>query len=239
MAVKRILHKIILLAILVSGCSTPSAVWHQNAGEIVRGARSEGAPGLLPSEYASLAGTFAKGEELLLQEKVEEADLLFNLTILKGQLLRKNLAAEKTRIAEVERLTQLELQQLEDERMKAVELEKESRRRQAEEVKARVAEQARLNAEAEARRQAERLKLQKERQLVSSHTVKRGESLPQIAALPEIYSDPLLWPLVYRANRDQIRDPRNLWPGQKLRIPRNYSREDIQEARRYAQDKRL
>jgi nucleoid-associated protein YgaU len=31
--------------------------------------------------------------------------------------------------------------------------------------------------------------------------------------------DPTLWPLLYRANRDQIKDPSLLYPGQRLTIP--------------------
>lgn len=238
MAVKQIIYAVLII-FLVSGCSAPTPLWHRNASQMIQAARSEGAPGLLPSEYASFEDTFSRGELLLLDEKIEEADLLFELTMLKGQLLKDNLAAEKARIAEVERARLIEIQHLENERQEAAEREKESRRRDAEEVRARIAEQARLDAETEALRQSERLKIQKEIPLAPSHTVKRGESLPQIAALSEVYNDPLLWPLLYRANRDQISDPRNLWPGQKLRIPRNYTRDDLQEARRYAQERRL
>jgi nucleoid-associated protein YgaU len=234
----------VFLMLAMTGCSTPAPLWHQQAGQIIQAARTGGAPSLLPSEYGSLVDAFSKGENLLLEEDVEEADQLFKLIILKGQLLNENLIAEKRRVAEVERVRlleqqNLEKQQLEKERLEAIERANESRRREAEEVRARIANQAKIDAETEVRRQAERLKVQKERPLVASHTVKRGESLPQIAALPEVYNDSLLWPLIYRANRDQIRDPRNLWPGQSLRIPRNYSREDLQEARRYAQDRRL
>jgi nucleoid-associated protein YgaU len=75
----------------------------------------------------------------------------------------------------------------------------------------------------------------KERQLLASYTVKRGESLPQIASRPEVYADSQLWPLLYRSNRDQISDPRRIWPGQVLRIPRNVGQDDIAEARRFAQ----
>jgi nucleoid-associated protein YgaU len=67
----------------------------------------------------------------------------------------------------------------------------------------------------------------------------RGETLPQIAAQSDVYNDLTVWPLLYRANRDQIRDPGHIWPGQVLRIPRNLSREEIAEARRYSQDKPL
>jgi nucleoid-associated protein YgaU len=68
----------------------------------------------------------------------------------------------------------------------------------------------------------------------AAYTVRRGETLPQIAARSEIYNDSTLWPLIYRANRDQIRDPKQLWPGQVLRIPRHFSRDDALEAKRFS-----
>jgi nucleoid-associated protein YgaU len=49
------------------------------------------------------------------------------------------------------------------------------------------------------------------------HVVQPGESLWQIAKV--LTGDPTLWPLLYRANRDQIVDPSRLYPGQKLSIP--------------------
>jgi nucleoid-associated protein YgaU len=73
--------------------------------------------------------------------------------------------------------------------------------------------------------------------LPSSYTVRRGETLPQISARTEIYNDSTLWPLIYRANRDQIRDPKRLWPGQVFVIPRNFSRDEAVEARKYSNKK--
>lgn len=49
------------------------------------------------------------------------------------------------------------------------------------------------------------------------HVVQPGESLWQIAGRRG--GDPQLWPVLYRANRDQIKDPSRLYPGQTLRIP--------------------
>lgn len=49
------------------------------------------------------------------------------------------------------------------------------------------------------------------------HHVQRGETLSSIAAI--YLGNPHLWPAVYRANRDQIRDPSRLYPGQTLSIP--------------------
>lgn len=49
------------------------------------------------------------------------------------------------------------------------------------------------------------------------HVVQPGETLWQIAAARS--GDPHRWPEIYRANRDQIKDPSTLYPGQKLTIP--------------------
>jgi nucleoid-associated protein YgaU len=49
------------------------------------------------------------------------------------------------------------------------------------------------------------------------HVVEPGDTLWQIAA--EVAGNPHLWPALYRANRDQIKDPSLLHPGQRLSIP--------------------
>lgn len=55
---------------------------------------------------------------------------------------------------------------------------------------------------------------------VSTHTVVKGECLWYIAGYEHVYGDPTKWPLIYRANRDKIKDPDLIYPGQVLKIPR-------------------
>lgn len=50
------------------------------------------------------------------------------------------------------------------------------------------------------------------------HEVRSGETLWTIAG--DAIGDPTLWPALYFANRDQIKHPALVYPGQKLRIPR-------------------
>jgi nucleoid-associated protein YgaU len=68
----------------------------------------------------------------------------------------------------------------------------------------------------------------------SIYVVKKGDTLPSIAARHEIYNDSFMWPLIYKANRDQIKDPRVLYTGQDLKIPREINTEEIVVARREA-----
>ena len=49
------------------------------------------------------------------------------------------------------------------------------------------------------------------------HVVRAGESLSTIAKSE--LGDIALWPILYRANRDRIKDPARVYPGQELTIP--------------------
>lgn len=70
--------------------------------------------------------------------------------------------------------------------------------------------------------------------LATRYTVTEGETLWTIAARKDIYFDSLLWPLIYQANRDQIKDPRQIYPGQVLNIPRDTTEAEKEEAREKA-----
>lgn len=53
-----------------------------------------------------------------------------------------------------------------------------------------------------------------------SYTVVSGDSLWGISAMDDIYADPYQWPLIYRANQDQITDADLIFPGQEFSITR-------------------
>lgn len=73
-----------------------------------------------------------------------------------------------------------------------------------------------------------------EERFPSSYTVRVGDKLRLIASRREIYNDPYQWPLIYKANRDQIRDPHMLFVGQQLIIPRDFTIEEVKDARKQA-----
>jgi nucleoid-associated protein YgaU len=50
-----------------------------------------------------------------------------------------------------------------------------------------------------------------------TYTVVAGDSLSKIAK--HFYGDANKWPRIHEANRDQIKNPDLIYPGQKLRIP--------------------
>jgi nucleoid-associated protein YgaU len=49
------------------------------------------------------------------------------------------------------------------------------------------------------------------------YEVRRGETLATIAS--RTLGDARLWPALYAANRDRIKDPKRVYPGQRLAIP--------------------
>lgn len=87
----------------------------------------------------------------------------------------------------------------------------------------------------EAKKEAAAIRAQiLEERFPSTYTVRMGDKLRFIASRREIYNDPYQWPLIYKANRDQIRDPHMLFVGQQLIIPRHLTVEEVREARKQA-----
>ena len=69
---------------------------------------------------------------------------------------------------------------------------------------------------------------------VTSYTVVRGDNLWAIASYRVIYGNPYQWPLIYKANADQIKDADLIYPGQVFSIPRDMSASDIEVAIQHA-----
>ena len=65
-------------------------------------------------------------------------------------------------------------------------------------------------------------------------TVVKGENLWGIAAEEEVYNVPEKWPLIYKANLEQITDADLIYPGQILDIPRDSSQSEIDAAINHA-----
>jgi nucleoid-associated protein YgaU len=100
----------------------------------------------------------------------------------------------------------------------------------AEEEAARMAaeaEAARMAAEAEAARIAAE---EAANAVVRNYTVEAGDNLWNISGKADIYDNPFQWPLIYKANRDQIDDADLIFPGQNLEIDRDISDAEMDAA---------
>lgn len=69
------------------------------------------------------------------------------------------------------------------------------------------------------------------------YEVVRGDSLWAISGKAETYSDPYKWPLIYKANRDKIKDADLIYPGQNFTVDRNPSAGDAQMAIDHARNR--
>ena len=222
----RVFPMVVLFLSLLSACAAPAPTWRVKATALVDGLVQQDVLSIFPQEYNNLLETFEHGEAVLhVQGDEKEADDFYLLaiqkgTVLKGELLRRRQLQEdekKRRAAE-------EAARIDEERLMIQAAEAEDKLRKQQQLKA-----------IQEKQQAAAAKLESApKELPAVYTVRRGETLPQIAARSEIYNDASLWPLIYRSNRDQIRNPKQLWPGQSLKIPRHFSRDEAIEAKRFS-----
>lgn len=65
----------------------------------------------------------------------------------------------------------------------------------------------------------------------TSYSVEKGDCLWNIAGKSDIYSDSFAWPLLLKANRDEIQDPDLIYPNQVLKVEKDISASEMSEAR--------
>ena len=95
----------------------------------------------------------------------------------------------------------------------------------------RLANEARARAEAAAR---ESVSAKIDDSKPGSYTVERGDSLWAISGKSDIYGNPYQWPLIYKANRDKIKDADLIHPGQQFKIERAATQAQIDAAVNHA-----
>ena len=69
---------------------------------------------------------------------------------------------------------------------------------------------------------------------VSSYSVVRGDNLWNISGKENVYADSYQWPLIYKTNRDKIKDADLIYPGQVFDIDQNASASDVDAAINHA-----
>lgn len=64
--------------------------------------------------------------------------------------------------------------------------------------------------------------------------VEKHDCLWTIASQPRVYGDAFEWPLIYKANRDQIKDPDLIYPRQNLLVEKGFGLEERNRAEQMA-----
>jgi nucleoid-associated protein YgaU len=206
----------IALAAMLWGCAKPPREELQAARMAVALAYTAGAPDLAPAEYQAASEALNDGERLARQGNYQMAReiLPFAETRAQRAILR---AKEEQAIRELQKIR--EQQQAEQT------VQQESKRPPTESTKKAISIPPPVQRKPLPEPPPPPL---------TRYVVKEGEVIWGIAAHKDVYADPLLWPIIYKANRDQIKDPRRIYPGQVLSIPRGISSAEAQEARETA-----
>jgi len=63
-----------------------------------------------------------------------------------------------------------------------------------------------------------------------SYVVQDGESLWHVAGQQEVYGNSYLWPLVWQANKDKVKQPYQLYKGLRLTVPAHPTVQEVAEA---------
>jgi nucleoid-associated protein YgaU len=222
------LRWLIICAILsvLTACAKPPHQELDAAEYLVARAYAYQAPTYAADEYQAAFAALEDGRRLIAARDFPASQA--SLAFARQHALR---AYAVTEMAKAREAAEAEARRLAE--------EAEARRLAAEAEARRLAEEAearRKAEEAEARRKAEEARKAAEARIFSNYRVSSGDTLASIAALPGVYGDPLLWPLLYQGNRDQIKDPTQIHIGQILRIPRGLMASDFEMARQRARE---
>ncbi len=66
------------------------------------------------------------------------------------------------------------------------------------------------------------------------YVVRKGDCLWRISAKKEVYNDPFLWPMIFKANSDKISNPDLIYPEQDFVLPAPSGQEDKNSAKKDA-----
>jgi len=214
----------IALAAILWGCAKPPREELQAARMAVARAYTAGAPELAPAEYQAANDALSDGERLARDGNYQMAReiLPFAETNAHRAILK---AREEQAIRELQKIRAQ--QQAEQAKQAERPIQPESKRPPTESTKKAISLPPPVKRKPPSEPPPPPL---------TRYVVNEGEVLWGIAARKDVYADPLLWPILYKANRDQIKDPRRIYPGQVLSIPRGISNAETQEARETARD---
>jgi LysM repeat protein len=137
---------------------------------------------------------------------------------LKAEAEAKQKAADEARVKAEEAARQKSAEEAARLQAEAAAKQKAAAEAAAQEAaRQKAAEEARVKAEAEAKQKAAEEAAKLATVQKRTYTVKSGDSLSKISLA--IYGHAARWPEIFEANKDKIKDPNMIHPGQELIIP--------------------
>ncbi len=235
----------ILAVTVLAGCAKPPVAEFETARYLVHHAAEVGAADWAPGEYQLARDALNTAEQQMERQQYRAAARTISLAQRYAEVARDESEQAVARQAELERQRADKARRQEEQLQLQLQLQQElaeqqaaQRQRELEDRRRQEAQQAAVRAAdaaiADAAKASPPALPPVEPVKVERYEVMAGQNLAEIAALPDVYGDGLLWPLIYRANRDQIKTPREIAPGQVLDIPRDKTSEDLEAARKEA-----
>lgn len=208
--------------LLLAACAKPPRQELDATEYLVARAYGYQSPAYALDEYQAAFNALEDGRRLIAEDEYDDARTA--LAFARQHALRAYALTEMAKAREA----------AEEEIRRAAE---EEARLKAEVIRKTEEAEARRKAEEEARRKAgEEVRKSTEARMFTEYQVGGNDNLASIAALVGVYGDPMLWPLLYQANRDQIKDPTQIYVGQVLKIPRGLLASDLDSARQKARE---
>ena len=62
------------------------------------------------------------------------------------------------------------------------------------------------------------------------YVVQKGDTMWGISSMGKIYQDPFQWPLLFKANRDQVEDPDVIEVGQSFDVRKDFGSDEVSDA---------
>ena len=224
---KRLLKFIVIGLVLLAGCAKPPTADLEETRRVVAYAYASGASQLATEQYELASSALRTAEEQVRKRKYQAAEVSLALA-------RDYSKKALTQTLQQKQQLELEKKRLAEEKAKAEERARLALLKKQQQVK--------VTKPKIVKKPAPKPIVKKEPvtpKLVSHVEVAPAENLLMIAARPEVYNDGQLWPLIYKANRDQIKDPTEIFPGQTLLIPRDKTPEEVEAARIEAKESKL
>lgn len=194
-------------------------------------------PKYMPQEWSQLKELWQKLEEVEKRKNVDEAYRLYYYITYKASLLEELLHKHKKEEEEKIISAKLSIEKEKEKIMLRREMEMKASDGKKEQKATKIEEQileSSPNHIKKSKKTIDDVRYKIEKRFPTFYTVKEDDTLERIASLPYIYNDKYYWPLIYKYNRNQIGNPKKLYKGQILKIPRNITMEEIYKAREEA-----
>ena len=207
---------LILGFLLVAGCASRPQVELEIVRSEVAKAYARGAKVLAATDYEAASAALHEAENLVYREKYGSAREVLNKALLH--------AAKAAAVAQ-EKAAELGGQHLKALEAKAFAAQKRAKA---------LAKKKVVVVEPEPALEVEPVPSKPKIIFLDKVVVSVGETLFSLSSRRDIYGEPFLWPLIYKANRDQIKDPQQIFEGQVFSIPRDKSQQELEAAREEA-----